>query len=102
MVRSPEDIKHWALDKRVPVALLVVLLGQLATGVWFASRLMHNDSIQDDNLSKHDRRIEAIEQSNTAGRLAVLEAQMTDIRALAAESNRKLDKIIDRQLNNRP
>ena len=29
----------WHLDRRVPIAILIVLLGQMLTGVWYASEM---------------------------------------------------------------
>ncbi len=88
--------ERWHVNKNVPVALIVVLVGQIMTGVWFASGLMANDEEQDKSLIAHDRRLSTIESSNTSTRLSVLEAQMSDIRSGVAESNRKLDRLIER------
>lgn len=48
----------WHLDKKVPIALIIVLIGQLVLGIWFASK-MHAD------VTQHDRRIGALEQTDT-------------------------------------
>lgn len=29
----------WHMDRRVPIAILIVLLGQMLTGVWYASEM---------------------------------------------------------------
>jgi len=49
MANTPNDSK-WHLDRRVPLALIIVLLGQMVTGVWWASTL---DSQVDHILEKH-------------------------------------------------
>ena len=65
----------WHLDKKVPITLIIVLLGQLCLGVWM--------------FSEHDQRIENLEDRNKAlerrlasipERMAKLEATMADIR----------------------
>lgn len=55
---ADRDDGAWHLDKKVPIALIFVLLGQLATGVWVASKLQ-------SQVEQHDRRIGALEATDT-------------------------------------
>lgn len=47
----------WHLDKKVPIALIFVLLGQLGMGVWVASKLQAQ-------VENHDRRIVSLEMAD--------------------------------------
>jgi len=47
---------HWTLDKRVPLALIVTIIGQTGAFVWFAARL--------------DQRVEALERSENRASVA--------------------------------
>jgi hypothetical protein len=47
----------WHLDRKVPIALIFVLAGQAATGVWIAGRLQ-------SQVEHHDRRIVALEATD--------------------------------------
>lgn len=52
---GPEE-KHWHVDRRVPLAVIITLLltfaGQTATAAWYMSKL--------------DQRVESLEQARTA------------------------------------
>lgn len=48
--RNPES-EHWALDKKVPIALILVILGQTAGAGWWISRT-------DARLDAVERRVE--------------------------------------------
>lgn len=50
--------QHWQIDKKVPLALLFVLIGQAAGGVWLASKLQ-------SQVDQHDRRIGTLEATDT-------------------------------------
>lgn len=44
----PTEDNKWHLDKKVPIALILAIVGQTAMGVWWAS----NISTRVDNLEK--------------------------------------------------
>ena len=48
----------WHLDKKVPIALIVVLVGQAVTGIWLAARLQNQ-------VEDHDRRLVGLEGSQS-------------------------------------
>ena len=82
------DPSHWHLDKRVPVTLIVVLIGQAALGVWFSGRLSQRQDEQ-------ERRILTIEQQNVTARLGMLESQLSDLKAGLFRIDSKLDRLIE-------
>ena len=41
--------QHWTLDKKVPIALIIVLFFQFASGVWFMSKLDSRVSSLEDS-----------------------------------------------------
>lgn len=90
---TPAPSEHWHLDKKVPIAMILVLLVQLGTGLWFAARMVERDESQ-------ERRLTAIEQAsvqqNMGGRLSTVEAQLTDLKAGVSKIDGKLDRIIER------
>lgn len=44
--------RSWHLDKRVPIALIVAMLAQIGTFVWFASGLSHRvDTLERDAVT---------------------------------------------------
>lgn len=50
-----EDLnQNWHLDKRIPVALILTLIGYGLFGTWWASRL-------ETRVTGHDKRIETLE-----------------------------------------
>lgn len=55
--QAPEDTA-WHLDRKVPIALIFVLAGQVVAGIYFASRLQ-------SQVEHHDRRIVALEAADT-------------------------------------
>lgn len=60
--KPPPPTEHWTLDKKVPIAIIVVLLTQFAGGVWMASQL-NFDVVE---LQKADARLEAVMKENRA------------------------------------
>ncbi len=64
---------HWALDKRVPVAVLIALAGQLIGFVWMAATMSAN-------VSAMGKRVEDLEKNN-----ALMLAQSNAIAAMDAK-----------------
>lgn len=80
----------WRIDRHIPIALILTMLGQLVGVVWWGSSMQHA-------LSDHERRIGAQETGKVTERMAVVESQMRASQELQQEMNRKLDKLVDRQ-----
>lgn len=87
--------ERWRLDKHIPIALIVTILGQGAWIVWWGSAMQH--SIQD-----HERRIVVQETSKTSERMAVVESQLKATQELQLAMDRKLDRILDGQRGVKP
>jgi hypothetical protein len=85
-----EDKPHWTLDKRVPISLLLGLLLQSATIVWWARG-------QQEVSSQHSRRLDALESQRqtdrVSERLAVIEYQLGELRAAQLRVEQALLKI---------
>lgn len=64
---------HWSLDKRVPLALILALLGQCVVAVWWARGFVSEQQ-------GHEKRLTALEYSKererVGERLATLETEM--------------------------
>lgn len=79
--------QHWALDKKVPIALIFTIVMQSMAAVWWASSMQS--------------RMESLEamlagQSSTEGRLVKLE-QITTMQTRTMERiESKLDRVIER------
>lgn len=98
----------WHLDKRVPVALIVTLLGQFAFGVWWASQADSRMTASEIANVRQDAQIEAVESTTNAQAVsnATLAAQMSalrgsvdDLKAAQKETNDLLRQMMqgDRQ-----
>lgn len=80
--------EQWHLDKKVPITIILAMLGQFAGGLWFVGRL--------------DARIIALETAQTAQ--AERDARqdtshndsLTLIREDMREISRKLDRLVER------
>lgn len=58
MAAQGKDEAAWHLDRKVPIALIAVLAGQVVAGIYFASRLQ-------TQVEQHDRRIISLEATDT-------------------------------------
>jgi Tfp pilus assembly protein PilO len=90
--RDPDS--RWRIDKHIPVPMLVALLIQTFVVVWMVSSKLTE---QTERLGTYDRRISAIEAYRLSERVAVMESQMSDIRALLLRVDAKLETL-SRQL----
>lgn len=72
--------QRWELDRRVPVALILALLGQFAGGVWWVSSIHHD-------VADQGRRIDRLELESTSS--ANLRQEVRD-RLIAIEITLKL------------
>jgi hypothetical protein len=77
--------EQWHLDKRVPVALILTLLGQMVVAIWWAASI--------------NTRVEAIERNVTAAATrtqsaeAVLSTQATQIAVLVERIEAQNDRV---------
>lgn len=54
--------ESWHLDKKVPVAIIVVLVGQFLLGLWFIAKLDSKVEEQAARLSKTEAQISVIDR----------------------------------------
>ena len=85
----------WHLDRKVPLALIFVLIGQLGMGVWVASALRKD-------VEQHDRRIGALEATDTrmseeARRISEYLARMDERLQGQTAILRRVEEAISRQ-----
>lgn len=101
MPGETNDINHWQFDKRIPLALIVVLLAQGATGVWWASGIhlrmqeierktsalsQNNTVLQNELMTQSRNNAVMLEQiSNTNQNIARLENELRDTNGLLRE-----------------
>ena len=88
-----DTASHWHLDKKVPITLILVLLVQFGSGLWFAARMVERDDAQEKRLSAIEQ---AAVQQNLSGRLGTVESRLDDLRQGIKDSNAKLDRLIER------
>lgn len=87
----PQD--HWTLDKKVPVAIILVIVGQFFGGLWFASKLDSRVEDQDKRLLKAEAQIGTIDRDarEASGRLIRLEEKMSAMLAILQRVERALE-----------
>lgn len=100
----PEADKNWHLDKRVPIALIIGMIGQVAVVVWGAA-VMFKDieanrktgSVNSESISALDARLRSSERAtgSQAVQLGRIEEQVTGVRG---DINRMLN-LMERQMS---
>lgn len=92
------DSNHWQLDKRVPVALVLMFLGQFAALVWWGRGI-------DTSVTSHEGRIVALEkasdlQRDAATRLTVqmesMQSQLNRIDRGTAEIEGLIRRLLEK------
>lgn len=98
---QPPD-QHWTIDKKVPVAIIVVLVGQFFGALWFMSKLDSRVEDQDKRLLKAETQISVIDKDarEAGGRLIRLEEKMSAMLAILQSVERALEA--DRPAGLRP
>ena len=100
MEKPQEDRDGWHLDKRVPVAMIVAIVGQFAGFIWWAATT-------DARLIDHARRIDRMEISSTEAGRALnnlsekfarvderMAAQLEILRRIETELTRQRERIV--------
>ena len=89
-----EESGGWHLDKRVPITLILALLGHLVGSVWFFRGLV-------SEMEETRRRVASLEvarvNERVSERMAVMESQLTDTRAAALRMEVDVRKLVDRK-----
>lgn len=93
-MRDTSSENHWSLDKRVPLAMILALLGQCVLAVWWARGFVSEQQ-------GHEKRLTALEYSKerererVGERLATLETEMRN----AATVLQRIDDRMQRLTN---
>ncbi len=88
MSAIPEEQRHWTVDKRVPIALIVTIIIQSAGIIWWASEL--------------SSRVASLEEYRGTtvsfdSRIVRLETNAENIRQALQIISDKLDRLIERR-----
>lgn len=77
-------MSDWHLDKRVPITLIVSLIGQTAAIAWFMAGLSGGVEANGKDLIRHETRIGALEEAvqSQAVSLARIDENIKAIRGL--------------------
>jgi hypothetical protein len=54
-------MNHWSLDRKIPLLLVLAVILQCGTAVWWAAQNDTRDNAQDVKIQKLERRIDATE-----------------------------------------
>lgn len=90
---GPQPAEHWHLDKKVPITLILVAIGHLAGSVWFFRGIV-------SDVQTTQSRVLVLEQAKTSERtgerLAVVESQISDIKAVTLRVEVNVQKLVER------
>lgn len=85
--------EQWHLDKKVPITLILVAFGHLGGSVWFFRGIVAD-------IQNTQSRVVALENAKaterTGERLAVVESQVTDIKAATLSVEANVQKLVER------
>lgn len=83
----------WVLDKKVPIALILALLGQTAAGVWWAASISARVEIGETRVNKLETN--DVKMTETTARsaeaLAAIKATQESMRAALDRIERNID-----------
>lgn len=102
----PENPEPWHLDKRIPVALILTLLGQMAVAIWWA-RGVDNDvaalKASDAAQASDIRAVSATQQAQavSAGMLSQDVQSIKDSIGLLREDQRETSQLLRQYLESK-
>lgn len=85
--------ESWHLDKKVPVAIIVVLIGQFLGGMWFLAKLDSKIEEQATRLAKTEAQILTIDREarEFGNRIARIEEKTSSMLTILQRLERVLD-----------
>jgi len=86
---DPQKSEGWHLDKKVPIVLILTLLGQFGYVMTIVGTIKTSGE-------ENTRRIAALEAQRVSERLSSLEAQMLDAKALLVRMDGKMDRLSEK------
>lgn len=92
MPPKPAD-ESWHLDKKVPVAIIVVLIGQFLLGLWFIAKLDSKVEEQAARLAKTEAQVSVIDREarEFGNRIARIEEKTSSMLTILQRLERVLD-----------
>jgi low affinity Fe/Cu permease len=92
MPPKPAD-ESWHLDKKVPVAIIVVLIGQFLLGLWFIAKLDSKVEEQAARLAKTEAQVLTIDREarEFGNRIARIEEKTSSMLTILQRLERVLD-----------
>lgn len=94
--------ERWVVDRKIPLSIVVALLGQLATGAWCASELWHQQGEDERRIALIETSIVKIEETIDArGRARdVAEAEIKQSLANQAAQLARIDEALSILMRN--
>jgi low affinity Fe/Cu permease len=85
--------ESWHLDKKVPVAIIVVLIGQFLLGLWFIAKLDSKVEEQAARLAKTEAQVSVIDREarEFGNRIARIEEKTSSMLTILQRLERVLD-----------
>lgn len=91
--RRQRDVR-WHLDKRVNVGHMLTTLALAVALFTWASGMERRDAIVEERLQAQRERLEQFDKSRQ-NELTMLRGELEGIRGQLAETNRKLDRLVE-------
>ena len=87
---------HWTMDKRIPIALIVTMVLQAGSIVWWARGIQAEQEYLREN---HERRLNTLESSRererVGERLATLEAEMRNVSVVLERIDGRTERLVN-------
>ena len=85
--------ESWHLDKKVPVAIIVVLIGQFLLGLWFIAKLDSKVEEQAARLAKSEAQVSVIDREarEFGNRIVRIEEKTSSMLTILQRLERVLD-----------
>lgn len=93
MPPKPAD-EAWHLDKKVPVAIIVVLIGQFLLGLWFIAKLDSKVEEQAARLAKTEAQVSVIDREarEFGNRIVRIEEKTSSMLTILQRVERLIDR----------
>lgn len=80
----------WHLDKRVPIALILGMMGQVAVVIWGAAVMFKDIEVNRDAIKAMDSRVNMVERNDSAQAVQLGRID-ENVRGMRADINRLLN-----------
>lgn len=101
-VKPVEDA--WHLDKKVPVAIIVVLIGQFLLGLWFIAKLDSKVEEQAARLARTEAQVVVIDREarDFGNRMVRIEEKSSATLSLLQAIEQRLERVLNGRRNDLP